>query len=145
MQTVELLHRDEQSGETAATLAEDDARSCDELGKIPPSIAGTSSLAPKIDGEHISLKTEDDRAVVVPQIAKAELYEQGNAELLVISQHRADIDGLRALAVVAVVIYHLDEAWLPGGFVGVDIFFVISGYVVSASLLRRQSASRTEY
>lgn len=44
------------------------------------------------------------------------------------------IDGLRALSVLAVVIYHLNEQWLPGGFAGVDVFFVISGYVVTGSL-----------
>lgn len=48
--------------------------------------------------------------------------------------YRGDIDGLRAVAVVSVMLYHLSNAWLPGGFVGVDIFFVISGFVVSASL-----------
>ena len=44
------------------------------------------------------------------------------------------IDGLRAVAVLAVIVYHLNEHWLPGGLCGVDIFFVISGFVVSASL-----------
>jgi peptidoglycan/LPS O-acetylase OafA/YrhL len=44
------------------------------------------------------------------------------------------VDGLRALAVVAVVVYHLHAAWLPGGFAGVDVFFVISGFIVSASV-----------
>ena len=46
----------------------------------------------------------------------------------------AAIDSLRALAVLSVVVYHLDARWLPGGFAGVDIFFVISGYVVTRSL-----------
>lgn len=45
------------------------------------------------------------------------------------------IDGLRAIAVVSVILFHLDGALLPGGFTGVDIFFVISGYVVSKSLV----------
>lgn len=44
------------------------------------------------------------------------------------------IDGLRSVAVLAVMIYHLNPAWLPGGFAGVDVFFVISGYVVARSL-----------
>ena len=46
------------------------------------------------------------------------------------------IDGLRALAVVSVILYHLHAPWLPGGFVGVDIFFVISGFVVAHSVAR---------
>lgn len=46
----------------------------------------------------------------------------------------AHVDGLRAVAVVAVMAYHLDADLLPGGFVGVDVFFVISGFVVTASL-----------
>lgn len=50
------------------------------------------------------------------------------------AQYFPYIDGLRALAVLAVVVYHLHGPWLPGGFVGVDVFFVISGFVVSASL-----------
>ena len=37
------------------------------------------------------------------------------------------LDGLRALAVVAVMIYHANSSWLPGGFLGVEVFFVISG------------------
>jgi peptidoglycan/LPS O-acetylase OafA/YrhL len=44
------------------------------------------------------------------------------------------IDGLRAIAIVAVIVYHLKAAWLPGGFAGVDVFFVISGFIVSASV-----------
>ncbi len=47
------------------------------------------------------------------------------------------IDGLRALAVVAVIVFHVDAAWLPGGFAGVDLFFVISGFVISQSLAAR--------
>ena len=45
------------------------------------------------------------------------------------------LDGLRALAVVAVLLYHGDQNWIPGGFLGVDVFFVISGYLITCLLL----------
>ena len=53
--------------------------------------------------------------------------------------YRHDIDGLRAIAVLAVIINHFDYQILPGGFLGVDIFFVISGFVITASLYKRRN------
>lgn len=50
-------------------------------------------------------------------------------------QHRPAIDGLRAVAVLPVIAFHAFPAWLPGGFIGVDIFFVISGYLIAGLLL----------
>jgi peptidoglycan/LPS O-acetylase OafA/YrhL len=50
-------------------------------------------------------------------------------------QHIPAIDGLRAIAVTAVIFYHLGFRWIPGGFLGVDLFFVISGYVITRLLL----------
>ena len=55
------------------------------------------------------------------------------------SRYRPEIDGLRAFAVAAVIINHFNKDILPGGYLGVDIFFVISGYVITSSLLGRPS------
>jgi peptidoglycan/LPS O-acetylase OafA/YrhL len=54
------------------------------------------------------------------------------------SAYRPEIDGLRAIAVVAVIINHFNKDILPGGYLGVDIFFVISGYVITSSLSMRR-------
>ncbi|MFP8780060.1 acyltransferase family protein [Hydrogenophaga sp. RWCD_12] len=51
--------------------------------------------------------------------------------------YQAHIDGLRAIAVLAVIANHFSPSWLPSGFLGVDVFFVISGFVITASLLSR--------
>ena len=66
------------------------------------------------------------------------------------------LDGLRALAVAAVLLYHADLGWIPGGFLGVEVFFVISGYLITLLLvseheqngrisLRRSNAKWPEY
>ncbi|QIK72277.1 acyltransferase [Propioniciclava coleopterorum] len=48
----------------------------------------------------------------------------------------AGLDGLRALAILAVFVFHLHDGWLPGGFLGVDVFFVLSGFLITALLVR---------
>ena len=51
--------------------------------------------------------------------------------------YKKHIDGLRALSVISVIIFHLDHNFLPGGFIGVDIFFVISGYLISKIIIEK--------
>ncbi|MFG1487950.1 acyltransferase family protein [Oceanospirillum sp. HFRX-1_2] len=56
---------------------------------------------------------------------------------------RSDIQGLRAIAVIAVMAFHFNPAWLPGGFIGVDLFLVISGYLITSILLHKKE--QTDY
>ena len=58
---------------------------------------------------------------------------------VIIAPYRPDIDGLRAISVAAVVLFHAEYSWADGGFIGVDVFFVISGYLITQWLLVRES------
>ncbi|TCK19359.1 peptidoglycan/LPS O-acetylase OafA/YrhL [Thiogranum longum] len=60
-------------------------------------------------------------------------------------KHRTDIDGLRAIAVLPVILFHAGYSWLPGGFVGVDVFFVISGYLICSIILREMKQQRFSF
>jgi peptidoglycan/LPS O-acetylase OafA/YrhL len=64
------------------------------------------------------------------------------------SSFRSDIEGLRALAVVLVILYHYQIPGIPGGFIGVDVFFVISGYLITQLLdlsLRRDEFKFSDF
>ena len=56
--------------------------------------------------------------------------------------HRRDIDGLRAVAVSSVIAYHVSEKYLPGGYIGVDIFFVLSGFLITSIIWSELAAGR---
>src|SRR5687768_18590862 len=58
--------------------------------------------------------------------------------------YRPDIDGLRAVAVLSVIFFHADFPWATGGFTGVDVFFVISGFLITGILLRELRDGRSE-
>ena len=61
------------------------------------------------------------------------------------SKYRPEIDGLRAFAVVTVIINHFNKDILPGGYLGVDIFFVISGFVITSSIYQRESKNFKDF
>jgi peptidoglycan/LPS O-acetylase OafA/YrhL len=58
------------------------------------------------------------------------------------AQYRSDIDGLRAIAILSVLVFHAEPSLLTGGFVGVDVFFVISGFLISGIILRALARGR---
>lgn len=55
-------------------------------------------------------------------------------------QYRSEVDGLRALAVIPVIVYHTNLGWLTGGYAGVDVFFVISGYLIASIIFAEKAA-----
>ena len=64
---------------------------------------------------------------------------------MISSNYRKEIDGLRAFAVIAVIINHFNKNLLPSGYLGVDIFFVISGFVITSSLYKRKTENFNEF
>jgi peptidoglycan/LPS O-acetylase OafA/YrhL len=77
----------------------------------------------RVVGTVEGVKVGFDRAVSAPVATEVRLpYSPG-------------LDGLRAIAVIAVLLYHADLPFIPGGFLGVEVFFVISGYLITALLL----------
>jgi peptidoglycan/LPS O-acetylase OafA/YrhL len=60
-------------------------------------------------------------------------------------KYRPEVDGLRAIAVIPVVLFHLGLSWINGGYLGVDVFFVISGYLISSILLKENQGGTFTY
>ncbi|HNQ08384.1 MAG TPA: acyltransferase, partial [Tetrasphaera sp.] len=90
------------------------------------------------------------QVIVTPSSASAVATVQAPAATSAVVPSRAasaarlaGLDGLRTIAIAAVVIFHLNPAWLPGGFLGVDIFFVVSGFLITTLLVREQARTGT--
>ena len=61
------------------------------------------------------------------------------------NHYRTDIDGLRAIAVLSILVFHLNKEWLPGGFTGVDVFFVISGFLITSIIYPKVMTGQFSY
>lgn len=75
----------------------------------------------------------------------AERQASSPAAAHVAEKYRPDIDGLRAIAVLAVVVYHFANRALPGGYLGVDVFFVISGYLITSIVVYEAAEGRFSF
>src|SRR3984885_3697683 len=82
--------------------------------------------------------TFSDESAKVPAKSTARPEKAAGSGL----KYRADIDGLRAVAVLSVLAFHIGLSRFGGGFVGVDVFFVISGYLISSIIFADINASR---
>src|SRR6185503_13660992 len=100
------------------------------------------SVPGKRSGHHRSPRRIMPKTVPVPTDAAPTASGRPSVEA---TQHLVGplrgLDGLRAIAVLAVVAYHAGQGWLTGGFLGVEVFFVISGYLITALLLAEHRAT----
>jgi len=85
------------------------------------------------------LKVRDGRFVQEMKQRALAVQEAANVAASARFAYRPEVDGLRAVAVVPVVLFHAGFALFPGGYIGVDVFFVISGYLITSIILAEQS------
>jgi len=93
---------------------------------------------------HISAATQTRVATISPEVVAAETMGPIRETQRSV-RYRPDVDGLRAVAILSVITFHAYPRLLPGGFVGVDVFFVISGYLISQILLGELAQERFSF
>ena len=98
----------------------------------------TPSSAPVADSPVAVLTAGDTPDATIPPTTRAEARSSRRAAEPV----RGDIQGLRAVAVLIVLVFHFWPEALTGGYVGVDVFFVISGFLISSHLMRSPPTTR---
>src|SRR5690606_5636905 len=91
------------------------------------------SAAPRAHG-HSTTVTETRPAQAPPQFVMSAPVPSLRTRL----PYRPSLDGLRAVAIIGVLVFHLDATWLPGGWLGVDLFFVLSGFLITSLLVAEQ-------
>lgn len=69
----------------------------------------------------------------------------GNCKLINKKSYIPALDGLRAISIIFVLVFHLNEKYLPGGYIGVDVFFVISGYIITKNILSRSKSNKFNF
>ena len=80
---------------------------------------------------------------IISRIARS--VKLSNSSALSLPKYRSDIDGLRGVAVLSVVAFHAFPSWLKGGFIGVDIFFVISGFLISTIIFENLNKKKFSF
>jgi len=108
------------------------------MASMEPALASINHIYPTAADTAISGIVLNNPCCVHARSARA--MNPSHARSSTHQTYRPEIDGLRAIAVAAVIINHFSKSILPSGYLGVDIFFVISGYVITRSLLHQQQA-----
>ncbi|MFQ5473954.1 MAG: acyltransferase family protein, partial [Dehalococcoidia bacterium] len=107
------------------------------VGAAATALTGVAAAVIFARGTHAPDSPADSKISTRP----ASAVEPGSNHRAPRLPYFAGVDGLRALAVIAVVLYHTGLGWMPGGFLGVEVFFVISGYLITSILLRERERS----